>query len=501
MRDALRSDAPLVVVEAPAGCGKTHQAAAYTSDLASTGSVGRILVLTHTHAACSVFSERALGAGNRIEIRTIDSVIVGIASIYHTGLGLPSDVAAWARLRPQGHAELASRVAELLRSHPMIAASLAARHPVTICDEHQDSSGDQHAILMALLGHGSRLRVFADPMQRIFPDKPLRGSNPACDWRGLMASADRSAELDTPHRWTSGCLELGRWVLRAREALKAGGNVDLRTRLPPSVSISFAENQAKRNLEYQLSGVDRRPIDGFERAQSSLLILTRYNDTALSFRSFFNRRLALWEGHTRSELEGLVDAIRIGNGDSAAIASAIVTFMGAVAKGFSPSAFGDAFVKEARGGCTEKRRGKPGTIQDLARFLVEEPDHRGAAKMLRRLWELQSTDAAFGDIKVDRSREFWDAIRLAEFDTVDTALAELAHRRSHARSKPPERSISTIHKAKGLECGSVIIMPCDAKTFPDKADARCLLYVALSRAKSRLMLVLSRSNPSPLLIA
>jgi len=42
-------------------------------------------------------------------------------------------------------------------------------------------------------------------------------------------------------------------------------------------------------------------------------------------------------------------------------------------------------------------------------------------------------------------------------------------------------------------------MPCDAKTFPDKADARCLLYVALTRAKKRLLLVVSRDSPSPLL--
>jgi hypothetical protein len=43
-------------------------------------------------------------------------------------------------------------------------------------------------------------------------------------------------------------------------------------------------------------------------------------------------------------------------------------------------------------------------------------------------------------------------------------------------------------------------MPCDAKSFPDTPDARCLLYVALSRAKSELMLVVSAEKPSPLLI-
>ena len=43
-------------------------------------------------------------------------------------------------------------------------------------------------------------------------------------------------------------------------------------------------------------------------------------------------------------------------------------------------------------------------------------------------------------------------------------------------------------------------MPCDAKTFPDKHETRCLLYVAISRAKDRLeTFVVSRNDPSPLL--
>ena len=65
-------------------------------------------------------------------------------------------------------------------------------------------------------------------------------------------------------------------------------------------------------------------------------------------------------------------------------------------------------------------------------------------------------------------------------------------------AKPAQGHHSTIHKAKGLECDGVIVMPCDAKTFPDTAEARCLLYVALSRAKRRLLLVVSPTAPSPL---
>ena len=103
-------------------------------------------------------------------------------------------------------------------------------------------------------------------------------------------------------------------------------------------------------------------------------------------------------------------------------------------------------------------------------------------------------------MEIDCRKEFFDAVRMGDFDEIDVGLAELHRRRTYARPKPPEKAISTIHKAKGLECGNVIVMPIDAKTFPDKPDSRCLLYVALSRAWSELLLVVSREKASPLLL-
>jgi len=500
VRAALRSDAPLVVVEAPAGCGKTHQGADYAREKAGAIGSGRLLILTHTHAACSVFSDRTKTVGSRVEIRTIDSAIAHIASAYHPGLGLPADIPGWVRQRgEEGYPELALKVAALLKRHPTIAASLTQRYPVIICDEYQDSSGDQHSVVMALLDQGAWLRMFADPMQNIFAERAVAGACPPCDWNELTGQAQAFERLDTPHRWSTACPDLGLWTLKARSALMAGGKVDLRSGLPLSVNVVLAENQAHKNLEYQLSGQDRKRVDQFEQDESSLLILTRYNQTARSFRGFFNRRIPLWEGHTRPGLEKLVAGIQAGEGKPKALAAAIVTFMRDIGKGFSPSAFGDRFEQEARDGCTQIRRGKPAKIQELARFLVGEADHRGVAKMLRRLSDLKTTDRDFAEIQMDCHREFWDAVRLGDFETTDAGLAEITHHRTYSRPKPPEKAISTIHKAKGLECSSVIVMPCDAGTFPDKPDARCLLYVALSRAKSRLLLVLSRDRPSPLL--
>jgi len=51
-------------------------------------------------------------------------------------------------------------------------------------------------------------------------------------------------------------------------------------------------------------------------------------------------------------------------------------------------------------------------------------------------------------LSMDCHKEFWDAIRLGTFDNVDDGLAEITHRRTYARPKPPEKAISTIHKAR-----------------------------------------------------
>jgi DNA helicase-2/ATP-dependent DNA helicase PcrA len=281
------------VVEAPAGCGKTTSGAEYARGTALAGKSSRLLILTHTHGACSVFAERTKDVGSGVEIRTIDSVIARIASAYHAGLGLPADVSTWVRQRQDGYGELALSVSALLRRHPMIVASLAHRHRIVICDEHQDSSGEQHAIVMALQHEGARLRIFGDPMQKIFRERARVSTSIPCDWDALTREAQAYEQLDHPHRWTNGCQELGQWTLAARSALKARSAIDLRGRLPRSVTVVIAENQSQRNLDYQLLPQDRRPIDTFERSHPSLLILTRYNDTARSLRGFFNRRVPL----------------------------------------------------------------------------------------------------------------------------------------------------------------------------------------------------------------
>lgn len=495
---ALRSDAPLVVIEAPAGCGKTYQGAAYARDAAAILKSGRLLILTHTHAACSVFDSRTSGAGSRVEIKTIDSFIGQIAGAYHAGLGVPKDAATWARQTKDGYDLLAVKIAALLKRYPAIARALACRYPVVICDEHQDSTGERHAAIMSLHEQGAKLRLFADPMQTVFTAKTHIGGCPPLDWGALTSQAQAFERLDTPHRWANGCPNLGRWILTAREALKRGDRIDLRNGIPDSVTIVHADNIAQQRSVFVPAPGDRGPIDAFANEHQSLLILTRYNNTATGLRSAFNRRLPLWEGHNRLDLEKLVDALSSSNGDKDAVAKAAVAFVQATCVGFSGTAFANNLLADVADGCTKRRTNKPAKIQALARLILAEPDHRGASKLLSRLADFRTTDADFRPIQIDALKEFYEACRLKDFATASAGFAEISQRRTYSRPSPPRKAISTIHKAKGLECDRVIIAPCDAATFRDDHLSRCLLYVAISRPMKRLMFVVPRVNPSPL---
>lgn len=496
----LRSDRPLVVIEAPAGCGKTFQGAAYARDIAGNLGEGRLLILTHTHAACSVFAARTTGSGTKVEIRTIDALIAQIASAYHKPLGLPRDLSAWAwQDDGRGFGIMAEKAAAFLSCQPMVARTLARRFPVIICDEHQDSTAEQHSVVMALHRAGAMLRIFGDPLQRIYGVKSERAAR--IDRERWEAFKQRAAceKLDHPHRWKEGCPALGAWILSARQRLEDGQPIDLTGALPPSLRVLTGSNTARQRTGYQLLKAHRRPVDHLVRHADQLMILAAQNDLVAALSAFWGRTIPIWEGYSRESLATLVTVLREKVGDAEALAAGLITFVGTIAAGFSNSSHGDRLLREVREGCTRKTTGKPANIQAIARRILEDPSHTGVAAAMGVLRSLvEGREDGFADVKIDHRVEFRDAIRLGQFAGPDEAFAEIARKRSYARPSPPARCISSIHKAKGLECEHALVMACDKTQFKSTTYARCKMYVALSRAKTSLTLVVCPENPSPL---
>jgi UvrD/REP helicase N-terminal domain/UvrD-like helicase C-terminal domain len=405
------------------------------------------------------------------------------------------------RERKDGYSELAAKVAKLLGLSPMIARSLAQRYPIIVCDEHQDANADQEALILACHNAGASVRLFGDPMQRIYGSKKKAVIEADMQrWETLKKRADRFEILDKPHRWSNGSEPLGYWILAAREALRSGGQVDLRGVLPAGISVRIAENQAPRYGVYSPADVDAKSIRALVRQKESILILSAHNSTVDGLNAFFGRRVPIWEGHVREGLSSMVGALQSHIGNAEEITKAVIKFMNYVATGFSPSAYGNALLIEVCNGCVSRRSGKPAKLQALGRILLTEPDHKGVARFLRQLESLASTDADFANVKVDCRRELWDAVRLGEFENPAEGFAEISRRRSSVRQVVPAKSLSTVHKAKGLECRDVLIIPCDSTHFGDSYSARCRFYVALSRATRSLTIVVSLTNPSPLIL-
>lgn len=473
----LRSNAPIVVIEAPAGCGKTHQAASYAADVGASLKSGRLLVLTHTHAACSVIAKRTQEYSNKIDIRTLDSLINQVATAYRLSLALPEDVSAWAR--QYGYEKLATKVSKLLLLNPIIAKHLAKSFPVIICDEHQDSNEAQDQIVQLLANQGALLRVFGDPMQ-IIPGGQGQ-NNVASDalarWNSLKDQSE-FGELETPHRWSSTNYDLGTWILCARESLKNGHALNLNERLPEGVNVQFAENNSPTPARYQLAPENWHNLNALLNEDKEMLLVAGSNPTIQSLRGSFRPRFTIWEGHTRNCLENFIEAFKVDEENLTNRTSAFVECLKGLLVGFSDNRYGNRLIQEVQTPTDNPRGNIPPQLKVMAEFIRAEPSHVGYSRAAEYLKELiiQNADG-FSQINIDYQRELDDLIKLKRYGDASLGFAEIAKRRSRSYPRPPRKALSTIHKSKGLESEYVLVFGCDRNHFPNTQVKRNLLFM------------------------
>ena len=495
--ELLNSDHPLIMIEAPAGCGKTFQVAEFASSAAKHIGSKKILTLTHTHAACSVIAERTKEIKQRVDIRTLDGFIHEIASAYRVAMGLPEDVAAWVRSAAGSHEALADIVSEFMVGNPMIASMLAQRFPIIICDEHQDSSSSQEQLVLEICKAGSLIRVFGDPMQ-VIPGGLGQAAKVAEVYERWQALKEASVycELETPHRWKDTNPALGAWILEARQQLRDGNPIDLSDGTAGRPEIIIAENLSQTARSYRFSPTQNNwtPINATINQDTSMLCVAGRSATVYGLRSTFKERLPIWEGHTRAELDSLILELGREEATTSEKAICLVEFLKSLLTGFDGK-FSKRFLKEIENLDPNPRGVIPPQMSAMAKLVREDPSHVGFAKAAAHLRNLIADgNGPFSSIRIDRPRELNDLIKTALFENGDEGLAEIKQRRSRAHPMPPKKCLSTVHKSKGLEAKTVVIFACDSDHFPDRPAKRNLLYVALSRATNRLVLVMSEQN-------
>jgi DNA helicase-2/ATP-dependent DNA helicase PcrA len=480
----LHSEAPVVVIEAAAGCGKTTTAARYAREAADRLPAGRkVLLLSHTHAACGEFQRKCSGEKAQVDVETCDGFFLKAIAPYASALGLPMPLDA-ALDRPGSgvtFADLSKKACELFARAPTVVRAIAWCYPVIVLDEHQDASASQHqaAWLLREIG-GSKLRAFGDPMQAIHPGK----TETYVDWDALMAVADAKDTLDEPHRWTD-APELGQWITAARATLKAGNAVSLRSAdLKKGVSVVSQTNFSGREKFRDIAAASGIIHKFFDSAPERAVILSYLTKMVWSIAQCGKWRAPINEGAQLEELGKLISAIEKDAGNPQQLALALIDFLGAIGAGLTEA---DRSPLCSRLGAQINRK-QAGERQiawlDCLEHIYKMPDHRGVAAAMQAV-----RHAALGDYKI---RLDGHARSLSMLDRTDdprgycNALGRIRRKRASA-----SQLVSTIHKAKGLEFDHVLVCPIDSNQYPKDGLGARLLYVAMSRARRSLRLVLA----------
>ena len=478
--EKLHSEAPVVVIEAAGGCGKTTSAAKFAREAAARLRSGKVLLVSHTHAACGEFERKCQGQKQQVDVETCDGLCLNIVSSYARPLGLPTPVDTWLdRSDGVSFADLSKKAGELFRRAPTIARAVAGYYPIIVLDEHQDASTSQHEVVRLLREIGnSKLRIFGDPMQAIH----MGDAETYVDWDQLCASADDQACLEEPHRWKH-ARELGEWINACRSTLKAGNSISLKD-LPQGVSVSIHSGLAGRN-KFNDVGAASRVIHRFlDDAPSNSAVLSFLDQMATSIAQVGSWRASLNEGAQLDKLNALITAMEDHCGNAEKLAHAFLDFVGIVGVGFPESE--RAALRSRLGTTIRRQQAGERQLSWLSRLepIYAAPNHRG---IVTAMWAIRNAPP---DRYTIRLRDHvWALCSFGRTDDPRAFRSTLGRIRRQRRWPP--QTISTIHKAKGLEFDHVLLCPVDRHQYPETELGARLLYVGLSRACKSLKLVLA----------
>lgn len=440
------------VVEAAAGCGKTHLIAS-----AVAVGEGRQLVLTHTHAGVDALRRRLRTlnvSGGKFHVDTIAGWALKYAAAYPETSGVITSQPT----QDQWNGVYGSAVRLLKRS--AIKEVVRASYAGIYVDEYQDCSAQQHALVTALADI-LPCRVLGDPLQGIFNFR----ATPSVQWHEDVEETfpEHLQGPTTPHRWAKKNPNLGAWLQDARKRLETGERIDLTS--GPVRHIPLAVGQERQQRIAACLGLAQR--DG-----ESVVAIHAFGPMCHDLAKCLKRMYSCVEP---IECDDLLDgAAEVGKATGLEKAVAVINFAAKCMTQVAPE------LKTIREGFAAGRAPDVKKHRDHRdRLLAVSGSQRGGPV-------LAALDGFLGlpDVVVFR-RELLSEMRraLKEFDNGghDTLRDAAWQVRSRTRviGRPlPLRAVGTTLLVKGLEFDHAIILDADALDHKN-------LYVAMTRgAKS-----------------
>ncbi len=237
-RQVIDADDPVLLVLGGAGTGKTSTAAAAVRaclerhDLEAASRLGtrrsRALFLSFSRAAVAQILDRTTGIlgtyQDQVEITTYHAFGWSLIDRFGSAAGRPEPVLATESevklFQPAGAIRYKEMVPLALRlcQVPAIAAHLRSRWSLIVCDEFQDTDESQFRLLTAIRGD-ARLLLLGDPNQCIYASLPgAVGVGPErLDAALALAGARQITLPEASHRDPTGVLPAAAAAIRVRD--------------------------------------------------------------------------------------------------------------------------------------------------------------------------------------------------------------------------------------------------------------------------------------------
>jgi len=386
--------------------------------------------------------------------------------------------------------DLVTLPAELLGEDAALAEAYRARWTDVFVDEYQDVDEQQYTLLRLLTTEESRVCVIGDPDQAIYG---FRGGDVGYFLRfAADYPAATSVRLNRSYRSAPTIVRAAMQLIRPGTLVPGRELVPARTDIPdgPVALLAVGDERAEAEavaaeVERMLGGasfhaLDSRAVDARDRAShqlsfSDFAVLYRTTAQAAAIGEALAKRgfPAQRRSHTRlAEMAGVPEilaALRVPVLDDDPAGAPLAERLAEAVRAALDSVPAAGTASGAAGRDAEQKRAE--TIAAI----------RAAADVLAPLAARCGSD-------LDR---FLDELALgAEVDTWDPRADRI--------------SLLTLHAAKGLEFPVVFIAGCDDGLLPlrpwtgaeiDYAEERRLLFVGMTRATTRLVLLTAAERP------
>ena len=383
----------------------------------------------------------------------------------------------------------------LIESQPTVAAAFAERYPAVIADEHQDASALQDAIVRRLGSH--RLVVLADHLQLIHGYRGADVERLRQHWR----DSTRHHSLTTTHRW-AGRLAEGRWLLALRSRVE--GNA---ATAPRPATVRLRRYIAERGVNGALAQLRYGILELWKQSHSSVAVLVRQNTDLARVRNYLisnaMRPRQLGGPKDFEEARQDIEQLPLLTDPHTVARHAYDRLLALVPS--VPKAVATQLDRRLQAEGPKHAGAKPECAALLVGFdgLYEH----GAGAYFHTMAELLRIcgDLGYHLPRADAIRAISHTARaLTPGTDISTAVAAYGQQVLQAQHHAPQRTdrglfLMTAHQAKGKEFDAIVVMPLDARRWPDDEDHRKLFYVAMTRATRSWVLVVPTADESPLL--